>query len=80
MNSHLIAEHQQRYDQLKHQLQMQMKDAEQAIFKSGTIYWKKSKDSTILNQKALLKDQPTLLKQYPQSKAGSRRFVVNLPN
>ena len=79
-NSHLIAEHQQRYDQLKHQLQMQMKDAEQAIFRSGTIYWKKSKDSTILNQKALLKDQPTLLKQYPQNKAGSRRFVVNLPN
>ncbi len=75
--SYQLAEHQQQYDLFKHQIQMQMQQAEKAVFKSGTIIWKKSKDSILLNHKELLKDQPELLAQYPQTRAGSRRFMVH---
>ena len=53
-----------------------MKDAEKAIFTQGSVTWKKSKDSVVLDQKALLQAQPELLQQYPQNRQGSRRFNV----
>jgi hypothetical protein len=40
------------------------------------VTWKKSKDSVVLDQKALLQAQPELLQQYPQSRTGSRRFNI----
>ena len=73
-----IDEHQKRFDYLKHQIQQQMKDAAVATFESGSISWKRSKDTIILDSKALLKDMPELLEQYQQVKQGSRRFLVNL--
>jgi len=71
-----LSEHQTKYDYLKHRIQALMKDAEKAIFSNGTVTWKKSKDSVVLDQKALLQAQPELLQQYPQSRQGSRRFNV----
>lgn len=71
-----LADHQTKYDYLKHRIQSLMKNAEKAIFSNGTITWKKSKDTTGLDQKALLKDQPELLAQYPQIRQGSRRFQL----
>ncbi|MDH2018898.1 YqaJ viral recombinase family protein [Acinetobacter ursingii] len=69
-----IEAHQHNFDQLKHQLQMLMKDAERAIFLEGSVTWKRAKDSTTLNSKALLKQHPELLQQFPQTKGGTRRF------
>lgn len=64
------------FDQSKHQIQMLMKDAERAIFQTGSVVWKRAKDSVSLNQKALLKAQPELIEQYPLPKLGSRRFNI----
>jgi predicted phage-related endonuclease len=71
-----LAQHQSKYDYLKHRIQALMKDAEKAIFSNGSVTWKKLKDSVVLDQKALLQAQPELLQQYPQSRQGSRRFNV----
>ena len=74
----LIDFHHDRFDFLKHQIQQMMKEAEVATFVNGSVSWKRSKDSTSLDTKALLKDKPELLDQYPQVKQGSRRFLVNV--
>lgn len=73
----LIDEHQARFDYLKQQLCQAMNEHDIAIFAHGSISWKKSKDSVSLDSKALLKDKPELLEQYPQIRQGSRRFVIN---
>lgn len=62
---------------LKQKLQASMKDASLAMFASGEVSWKTSKDSTVLNTKALLKDQPALLEQYSKTRQGSRRLLVH---
>ena len=69
---------QQHEDQLKQRIQQAMGDASQAVFAHGSVSWKRSKDSTSLDHKRLLKDQPHLLEQYSVSKAGSRRFLVQV--
>ncbi|MFV5591735.1 YqaJ viral recombinase family protein [Acinetobacter variabilis] len=71
-----IQHKQERFDQLKHQIQMMMKDAERATFTNGSVVWKKAKDSIGLNTKALLQHQPELIKLYPLEKQGSRRFNI----
>lgn len=73
---HKVEQHQQYFDELKHQLQMMMKDAERAVFTDGSVTWKKSQDSTTLNSKALLKQYPEYLQQFPQTKAGTRGFQI----
>ncbi|SEL24225.1 YqaJ viral recombinase family nuclease [Acinetobacter sp. DSM 11652] len=71
-----LEKHQNIFDELKHQIQMLMKEAERATFKRGSVVWKKAKDSTSLDLKALLKHQPDLIQQYPLQKFGSRRFNI----
>lgn len=73
---HQLEQHQHQYDQLKHQIQMLMKDAERATFITGSVTWKRSQDATMLNSKALLKQHPEYLEQYPQIKLGTRRFNI----
>ncbi|MEG2434292.1 MAG: YqaJ-like viral recombinase, partial [Acinetobacter sp.] len=73
---HKLDQHQQYFDELKHQLQLMMKDAERAIFTGGSVTWKKAQDSISLNSKALLKQHPEFLQQFPQSKKGTRRFNI----
>lgn len=73
---HQIETGQETFDLLKHQLQAKMQQAERAIFKTGSVTWKKSKDSISLDSKALLKQYPEYLNQFPQSKQGSRRFNI----
>ncbi len=63
---------------LKQQLQQAMGEATKAEFATGSISWKRSKDSWQLDSKRLVKDQPQLLDQYGIAKAGSRRFIVNI--
>ena len=71
-----IDKHQEKFDLLKHQLQAKMQDAERAVFTTGSVTWKKAKDSISLDSKALLKQYPEYLSQFPQSKQGSRRFNI----
>ncbi|MBP2280606.1 putative phage-type endonuclease [Psychrobacter sp. PL19] len=71
-----IDELQQQHDQIKHQLQTLIKDHEVAVFDQGAISWKRSKDSTTLDSKALLKAKPELLTQFSKTRPGSRRFVI----
>ena len=73
---HLIEQHQASFDQLKHQIQAKMQDAERATFKTGSVTWKKSKDSVGLDSKALLQQHPEFLQQFPQNKQGTRRFQI----
>lgn len=70
----MIRQQQVKYDEIKHQIQALMQDAEKAQFSQGSVTWKRSKDSVLLDQKALLKQHPELLEKYPQVRAGSRRF------
>lgn len=67
----------EREAKLKQRIQEHMGEASRAIFPQGTISWKRSKDSIGLDVQKLLKDQPQLLEQYPSTKYGSRRFVIN---
>ena len=71
-----IEKHQEQFDRLKHQLQAKMQQAERATFLTGSVTWKKSKDSISLDSKALLKQHPEYLSQFPHNKQGSRRFNI----
>ncbi|MFV5344286.1 YqaJ viral recombinase family protein [Acinetobacter oleivorans] len=71
-----IETHQQLFDELKHRLQILMKDAERVVLMGGTITWKKAQDSISLDSKALLKQHPEYLQQFPQTKVGTRRFQI----
>ena len=71
-----IQHQQERFDQLKHEIQMMMQDKERAVFAHGSVVWKKAKDSISLNTKALLQHQPELIEIYPLEKQGSRRFNI----
>ena len=71
-----IEQHQTQFDELKHQIQALMKDAELATFANGSVTWKKSKDSVSLDSKALLKLHPEMLEQFPLTRAGTRRFQI----
>ena len=73
---HQIEKHQESFDLLKHQLQAKMQGVERATFTTGSVTWKRSKNYIGLDSKALLKQYPEYLSQFPQSKQGSRRFNI----
>ena len=62
--------------QFKQTIQQAMGDASKALFETGTVTWKKAKDSIGLDVTTLLKDQPELAQRYRVTKPGSRRFLV----
>ena len=62
--------------QLKQRIQQRMGDASRAVFESGEVSWKRSKNAVALDTVQLLKDQPQLADSYRLSKPGSRRFLV----
>ena len=63
--------------QFKQRIQQRMGDATKAVFQTGEVTWKRSKDSHGLDTASLLKDQPDLLERYSLVKPGSRRFLVS---
>ena len=63
--------------QLKQRIQQRMGEATKAVFETGDVTWKRSKDGTGFDAARLLKDQPELLQSYSLVKPGSRRFLVN---
>ena len=72
----IVAEQEKIEAQLKHTLQQAMGEARRADFETGSVTWKKSKDSVVMDMTRLLKDQPDLQQRYAITKAGSRRFLV----
>ena len=62
---------------LKQRIQQRMGEATMAVFETGDVTWKRSKDGTGLDVARLLKDQPELAQSYSIDKPGSRRFLVN---
>lgn len=63
--------------QLKQRIQQRMGEASKAVFETGDVSWKRSKDGVALDTARLLKAQPELLESYALAKPGSRRFLVN---
>lgn len=62
--------------QLKQHIQQRMGDATRAVFETGEVSWKRSKDGTALDTAQLVKDHPELAQSYQLTKPGSRRFLV----
>ena len=62
---------------LKQKIQERMGEASKAVFETGSVSWKRSKDSVGIDLAQLEKDQPGLLIRYPLLKPGSRRFLVS---
>jgi putative phage-type endonuclease len=71
-----LTELEQQEARFKQTLQQAMGEASKALFETGSVTWKKAKDSQALDTKRLLQDQPELLQQYATTKAGSRRFLI----
>jgi putative phage-type endonuclease len=63
--------------QTKQRIQQRMGEATKAVFETGDVTWKRSKDGSGLDVARLLIDQPGLAQSYSLVKPGSRRFLVN---
>lgn len=63
--------------EFKQRLKQHMGDASRALFETGVVSWKRSKDGSGLDLAQLLQDQPDLLQRYPLVKSGSRRFLIS---
>lgn len=63
--------------ELKQKIQQRMADASKALFETGTVTWKRSKDGIGMDMAKLLQDQPELQQRYAISKPGSRRFLIS---
>lgn len=63
---------------LKQQIQQSMGDACRAVFETGEVSWKRSKDSAGIDLKQLLAEHPEMQQQYAITKPGSRRFLVSV--
>ncbi|CAJ4415394.1 putative phage-type endonuclease domain protein [Burkholderia pseudomallei] len=61
---------------LKQAIQSAMGDASRALFETGEVTFKRSKDGTSIDLDRLLADHPALAQQYAIPKAGSRRFLM----
>ncbi|CAJ0701076.1 YqaJ viral recombinase family nuclease [Ralstonia wenshanensis] len=61
---------------LKQTIQHAMGNASRALFDTGEVTFRRSKDSTSTDVDRLLADHPELAQQYAIPKAGSRRFLM----
>jgi len=63
--------------QLRQTIVQTMGEADRAVFETGEVSYRRSKDGSRIDLKRLLVDQPHLIAQYAITKPGSRRFLVN---
>ncbi|CAM8660552.1 COG5377 Phage-related protein, predicted endonuclease [Comamonadaceae bacterium] len=63
---------------LKQRIQQRMGEASKAVFETGDVTWRRSKDGVEFNLPQLLADHPEYQEAYAIPKAGSRRFLVNV--
>lgn len=66
----------QQEEQLKQTLQEAIGEASKALFSTGEISWKRSKDSRQLDNTRLIEDLPELMNEYSTTRPGSRRFLI----
>lgn len=71
-----MAEQEKLEAQLKQTLQQAMGEATRADFETGSVTWKKAKDSVRLDTARLLADHPQFATEYALPTPGSRRFLV----
>lgn len=62
---------------LKQTIQQAMTDASRALFETGEVTFRRSKDSAGVDLKRLLADHPQLEAPYAITKPGSRRFLIH---
>lgn len=62
---------------LKQTIQRAMGEADRAEFETGSVSFRRSRDSSGIDLQRLLTDHPELVTQYAITKPGSRRFLVN---
>ncbi|AVA37178.1 YqaJ viral recombinase family protein [Cupriavidus metallidurans] len=72
-----IAGREQAEAQFKQTIQQAMGDASRALFETGEVTFKRSKDAGGFDLKRLLTDQPQLQAPYAITKPGSRRFLIH---
>ncbi|WP_250525263.1 lambda-exonuclease family protein [Caballeronia sp. GAWG2-1] len=72
-----IEARQQVETQLKQTIQQAMAEADRAMFETGSVSFKRSRDSSGIDLKRLLADHPDFSSQYALTKPGSRRFLVS---
>lgn len=61
---------------LKQDLQQAMGDASKAVFETGSVTWKRARDSVGLDLARLTRERPDVVHGYSVTKPGSRRFLV----
>lgn len=64
-------------ERLKQTLQQAMGDASKATFANGLVTFRRSKDGSRIDTKALAADHPDLTARYTVTTPGSRRFVLS---
>lgn len=74
----VLAENEEMEAVLKHQIQQRMENVSRAVFDSGSVSWRRSRDSVTLDTDKLLASQPDLLQRFPLVKPGSRRFLISV--
>ncbi len=73
-----IEAREQQEAKLKQTIQQAMGDASRAVFETGEVSFRRSKDSVGIDLKRLLADHPELQQPYAITKPGSRRFLVSV--
>lgn len=73
---HEAEETEARVERLRQFLQEVMGDASRAIFDSGEVTFKRSKDGTGIDYRRLAADHPDLVAEYATTRPGTRRFVI----
>jgi putative phage-type endonuclease len=72
----LIATHSEQEAVFKQRIQQRMGTCTKAVFETGDVSWKRSKDSVSVDMELLAKEHPELLQAYAKTKPGSRRFLI----
>ena len=63
---------------LKQRIQQRMGDASKAVFETGDVTWRRSKDGVEIDLPKILADHPDYQETYAIPRPGSRRFLVNV--
>lgn len=63
---------------LKQRIQQRMGDASKAVFETGDVTWRRSKDGVDIDLPKILVDHPDYQETYAIPRPGSRRFLVNV--
>lgn len=71
-----IATRDQLEQQLKQNIQQMMGSSSRALFETGSVSWKRSKDGSQLDVEKLAANHPDLVNSYRILKAGTRRFLI----